>query len=84
MHYVPFKDTVAGEYYYSPMLWAIDKGITAGTSTTTFSPNDTCTQGQIFTFLWRAAGGPSASNGNAYTNGKVTSDQYYYLPMQWA
>lgn len=84
MHYVPFSDTNPGDYYYNPMLWAIDKGVTAGTSETSFSPNDTCTQGQILTFLWCAAGSPSASGGNAYTDSAVSPEQYYYIPMQWA
>ena len=48
----PFKD-VTGGYYYDAVLWAVENGITAGTSTTTFSPDDTCTRGQIVTFLYR-------------------------------
>lgn len=50
----PFKDVGSGEYYYSAVLWAVEKDITKGTSATTFSPNDTCTRGQIVTFLYRA------------------------------
>ena len=49
----PFKD-VTGGYYYDAVLWAVEKNITAGTSATTFSPNNTCTRGQIVTFLYRA------------------------------
>lgn len=84
MHYVPFRDTNAGDYYYDPMVWAVDGSITNGTSATTFSPNATCTQCQILTFLYRAAGSPSVSGGSAYTNSAVTPDQYYYKAMVWA
>ena len=49
----PFTDVPAGKYYTKAVLWAAEKGVTAGTSETTFSPNDTCTRGQIVTFLYR-------------------------------
>ena len=49
----PFKDVKADAYYYDPVLWAIEKGITTGTSKTTFSPESGCTRGQIVTFLYR-------------------------------
>lgn len=84
MHYVPFKDTKAGEYYYEPMVWAIDMGITNGTSDTTFSPNQICTQSQILTFLYRAVGSPAVSGGSAYSNSKISPDKYYYKAMLWA
>lgn len=54
----PFVDVPATEYYARPVAWAVENGITVGTSETTFSPNDTCTQAQILTFLWRANGCP--------------------------
>ena len=50
----PFKDVEKDAYYYEPVLWAVDMGITNGTSETTFAPNATCTRGQIVTFLYRA------------------------------
>lgn len=52
--YTPFADVAPSAYYADPVMWAVDEGITNGTSTTTFSPNDTCTRGQIVTFLYRA------------------------------
>ncbi|MBQ6431429.1 MAG: S-layer homology domain-containing protein [Oscillospiraceae bacterium] len=52
----PFRD-VTGGYYYDAVLWAVEKNITAGTSATTFSPDNTCTRGQIVTFLYRAFAG---------------------------
>ncbi len=43
-----------GDYFYDAVLWAVEQGITSGTSATTFSPNATVTRGQTVTFLWRA------------------------------
>ena len=51
----PFTDIDASAYYYDAVLWAVEEGITDGTSATTFSPDATCTRGQIVTFLYRAA-----------------------------
>ena len=50
-----FTDVPAGAYYEEAVGWAVEKGITNGTSGTTFSPDDTCTRGQIVTFLYRLA-----------------------------
>ncbi len=79
-----FKDVKAGEYYCEPVAWAVDAGITTGTTATTFSPNETCTQAQILTFLWRAAGEPQATVSNPYTNAAVADGQYFYTPLLWA
>lgn len=49
-----FTDVPAGEYYAAPVSWAVSKNITNGTSATAFSPDQTCTQVQILTFLYRA------------------------------
>lgn len=49
----PFTDVPAGKYYTKAVLWAAETGVTAGTSETTFSPKQTCTRGQIVTFLYR-------------------------------
>lgn len=65
-------------------MWAVDQSITKGTSATTFSPNNTCTQGQIVTFIARAAGAKTVSGSNPYSNAAITSDQYYYNPLLWA
>ncbi len=79
----PFTDVKAGEYYTDPVLWAVGKGITNGTSATSFSPNAQCTRGQIVTFLWRAAGSPEPqSTRNPFKD--VKSDQYYYKAVLWA
>ena len=50
---MPFTDVPADSYYYDAVLWAVENGITKGTSSTTFSPDNTCTRAQIVTFLWR-------------------------------
>lgn len=51
-----FTDVPVGADYAKAVAWAVGMGITNGTSSTTFSPNDTCTRGQIATFLYRALG----------------------------
>ena len=72
----PFGDIDQDGYYYEAVLWAVEKGITKGTSETTFSPDDTCTRGQIVTFLWRMAGEPETDATNPFED--VASDAYYY------
>lgn len=58
----PFVDVPAGSYYEDAVIWAVDKGITTGTSAITFNPNGICTRAQAVTFLWRAAGSPAAKS----------------------
>lgn len=78
-----FTDVDTGAYYHDAVIWAIDKGITEGTSTTTFSPNDSCTRAEMVTFLWRAAGSPAAVNEtNPFRD--VNEDAYYYEAVLWA
>ncbi len=78
-----FTDTKPGEYYYTPVLWAVANGITAGTSTTKFSPDATCTRAQVVTFLWRAKGEPEPTNTEMpFTD--VDEDDYYYTAVLWA
>ena len=72
-----FTDVKTGDYFADPVLWAVEKKITAGTSATTFAPNATCTQSQILTFLWRAKGEPKPT-------GTVSGTQYYATAAQWA
>lgn len=52
----PFADVLTGAYYRDAVCWAVMQGITAGTSATTFSPDESCTRAQIVTFLYRASG----------------------------
>ena len=79
---MPFTDVPMGSYYYNAVLWAIENGITEGTSDTTFSPDATCSRAQIVTFLWRAGGSPAASGNSAFTD--VASDAYYAAAVIWA
>ena len=79
---MPFTDVPVGSYYYNAVLWAIENGITEGTSDTTFSPDATCSRAQIVTFLWRANGSPAASGNSAFTD--VASDAYYAAAVIWA
>ena len=75
-----FTDVAAGAYYADAVNWAVDKKITTGTSTTTFSPNNTCTTAQILTFLWRVNGSPAPAGSNA----AVPAGQYYTDAANWA
>ena len=54
--YNPFSDVTSSDYFYEAVLWAVEKGITKGTSDTTFGPEDPCDRGQIVTFLYRDLG----------------------------
>ena len=52
----PFEDVAETDYYYKAVLWAVENGVTSGTTPTTFSPNAPCTRAQVVTFLYKAAG----------------------------
>ena len=79
---MPFTDVPVGSYYYDAVLWAVENGITKGTSDTTFSPNMTCTRAQIVTFLWRSEKSPAAGRANPFAD--VKSDAYYADAVLWA
>ena len=81
--YCPFTDVSKGAFYYTAMLWAVENGITNGTSPTKFSPDATCTRGQIVTFLWRAAGCPEPYYWNL-PFWDVEWDAYYADAVLWA
>lgn len=76
-----FTDVKTGDYYEKAVRWAVEKGITSGTSATRFSPGATCTRAQIVTFLWRAQGSPAAS-GNSFSD--VKAGEYYESAVSWA
>ena len=79
----PFRDVKATDWFYDAVLWAYSRGITTGTSSTTFSPGNTCTRAQIVTFLWRAKGSPEpGAAANPFKDVK-TSD-WFYKPVMWA
>ena len=78
-----FTDVEKGSWYEDAVAWAVEQGITTGTSMTTFSPNDPCTRGQVVTFLWRAVGQPRAMVGaDLFTD--VPTDAYFFQPVLWA
>ena len=81
----PFFIDVADEslYYYDAVYWALENGVTAGTSANTFSPDLTCTRAQIVTFLWRAMGSPEADLENLPFC-DVPESAYYAIPAAWA
>ncbi len=79
---MPFTDVPAGSYYYDAVLWAVENGITEGTSDTTFSPNMTCSRAQIVAFLWRSEKSPAAGTANPFADVKSTA--YYADAVLWA
>ena len=81
---VNFTDVKAGAYYEKPVQWAVAAGITSGTTKTTFSPDMTCSQAHILTFLWRSVGKPASNIANPYSDPDVTESKYYYTPFVWA
>ena len=82
----PFTDVKSsmGSDFYNAILWASQKGITAGTTATTFSPNATCTRAQIVTFLYRYAGKPSGNYANPFNDVNQTEHGAYYSAILWA
>lgn len=79
---MPFTDVAEGSYYYDAVMWAVENGITTGTSATTFSPNATVTRAQNVTFLWRWAESPAAEQANSFVD--VAADAYYNGAVAWA
>ena len=83
-----FTDVAEGSYYHDAVLWAVENGITKGTTDTTFSPNAKCTRAQIVTFLYRsvqAQGGGLKGQWmfqNPFTD--VSLDSYYGEAVMWA
>ena len=79
----PFVDVPADSYCFEPVLWAVEKGITNGTSEKHFSPERTCIRAEVVTFLWRAAGSPEPkSTVNPFVD--VNESDYFYKPVLWA
>ena len=79
----PFDDVIWNTYYYDPVLWAVENGITTGLTPTTFGVDETCTRAQVVTFLWRAAVSPApTSDVNPFTD--VEANQFYSEAVLWA
>ena len=77
-----FADVPADAYYARAVAWAVENGITEGTSDTTFAPGTICTRAQGAAFLYRAAGSPAVSGSAAFTD--VPIDAYYADSAAWA
>ena len=78
----PFEDVAAGTWYHDAVLWAVEQEITTGMSATVFGPDEACTRAQAVTFLWRAAGKPSAPGTLSFVD--VEQGKYYADAVKWA
>ena len=78
----PFTDVKETDFYYDAVLWAVENGITSGTSADTFSPFKTCSRAEVVTFLWRANGKPQAQGENPFAD--VTEADFYHDAVLWA
>lgn len=79
---VSFSDVQPGAFYYEAVKWAVANGITTGVGGNRFAPNDTCTRGQVVTFLHRAKNSPSVSSVSSFTD--VPATAFYYNAVNWA
>ena len=78
-----FTDVKPEAYYYWPVIWALENGVTAGVGNHLFGVGYSCTREQAVTFLWKAAGAPEPqTTGQSFAD--VASDAYYYKPVLWA
>ncbi|MBQ7099280.1 MAG: S8 family serine peptidase [Oscillospiraceae bacterium] len=78
----PFKDVPAGAWYEEPVLWALENGITSGTSATTFNPSGACVRAQVVTFLWSSMNKPEPTIANPFKD--VKESDYFYKAVLWA
>ena len=79
----PFQDVRQKDYFYKAVLWAVENGITSGTSKTRFSPNESCTSAQVVTFLWRYEKQVEPKSTSTPFH-DVKADAYYYKAVLWA
>ncbi len=79
----PFKDVKPSDYFYKAVLWAVENGITAGTSADTFSPKMVVTRAQVVTFIWHNEGDQTAAQTeNLFED--VRAGDYYHDAVLWA
>lgn len=78
----PFTDVQSNAYYYKAVLWAYEKGIASGMTSTTFEPDAVVDRGQVVTFIWRSEGKPDAQEENPFTD--ISASSYYYDAVLWA
>lgn len=79
---VSFADVKPGDIFYEAVQWAVERGITNGTSSTSFSPFAPCTRGQIVTFLYRSAGSPKVSGACDFSD--VSAGSFCHDAVIWA
>lgn len=77
-----FADVAENAYYHDAVLWAVENGLTTGTTDTTFSPNQTVTRAQFMTFLWRLNGSSAVQQNSTFTD--VAANAYYHDAVEWA
>ena len=78
----PFTDVSINDWYAPAVLWAVEKGITTGTSATTFSPFEVCNRTTVVTFLWRYMGEPEVSTACGFSD--VPAGAWFEAPINWA
>lgn len=78
-----FSDVPNDMWYFDPVEWAVAKGITSGTSLTSFSPSKPCTRAELVAFLWRAEGKPEPSDDTGSFQ-DVAENAWYSDPVAWA
>lgn len=78
----PFVDVPQDQYYYRPVLWALENGVTTGMDATHFGPDSTVTRGQTVTFLWRLEGKPAPKGSGGFRD--VPASEYYAKAVAWA
>ena len=79
---ITFSDVPGGAYYEDAVRWAVEKGVTTGTTATTFSPSAPCTRAQLAAFLWRLAGEPESTRDLTFTD--VRADAWCAKALRWA
>lgn len=77
-----FQDVSSSSWYYDAVKWVKDKGITSGTSATTFSPDRPCTRVQMVTFLWRMSGSAEGTGTTKFKD--VSPNSYAADAIAWA
>lgn len=78
----PFTDVAEDAYYYKPVLWAYENGITLGVSDTLFGVGKPCTREQVVTFLWRTSGQPEGAEAPSFSD--VADGEWYEGAVKWA
>ena len=77
-----FTDVPADAYFFEPVKWAVENGVTVGTGENTFSPAQAITRAEAITFLWKAVGSPKSNIDNPFAD--VVESDYFYDAVLWA